>query len=672
MSNVKLVYDEKGCWGCGACEVACKQEYNPFAYNAYSPDNPDSIKYVKIWGDGPKYVKEDLRFVFRANVCKHCDDAPCIKSCPENAISVDVETDIVVHDKEKCNGCDAVQGTSGVEKQETSPCKFNCPAKNDVQGYVNLAAKGKYREALELIKETSPFPSICGRVCHHPCESDCNRNQIDDPLSIRAIERFVADRDLSSWDRYVPVMKPSKKEKVAIVGSGPAGLACAYYLAKEGYQVTIYEKSEIPGGMLTMAIPAYRLPRQVVEAEVRLIESMGVTVRAGVEIGKDKTFEELRHEGFKAIFIAVGTQKCLRLGIEGEDLAGIHGGLDYLREVNLGKPIELGKNVAVIGGGNTAIDSVRSARRLGAENAFILYRRGLEEMPARSEEIGECQEEGIPIRTLTQPVRFIGEDGRVTAVECVTMRLGEPDESGRRRPVPVDGSEFTLAVDAVIAALGQEADWACLTPGCACSITGWGTMAVDPITLQTDEPDIFAGGDAVRGPQTVIEAIADGREAAVSINRYLSGEDLCYGRDRRLFPVKTVQKDKYDPSPRGRMPVLDGKARISSFDEVQTGFTGEMAVKEAKRCISCGTCCIQACPYDAIAFNVETGKAQKCNLCIDRVKHGLLPACADNVCLAHCIYFGDARHIDEMVKERFWLKYRIEGTLGSLVIKVGD
>lgn len=672
MSNVKLVFDEKACWGCRACEVACKQEYNPFAYNAYSPNNPESIRYLSVWGDGPKYVDNKLDFMWRINICKQCDDPPCTKACPEGAITRDPATGIVFHDKEKCNGCNAVEGRSGAEKQETSPCKTGCPAHNNVQGYVSLAAKGKYREALQLIKQTSPFPSICGRVCHHPCESNCNRNQIDAPVSAHAIERFIADLDLKAQDRYVPEIKQTKDINVAIIGSGPAGLTCAYYLVQEGYGVTIFEKASLLGGMLTAAIPPYRLPREVINAEIQLIRDMGVIMKTNIEIGKNTTIARLREEGFKAFFIGIGMQKCLRLGIEGEDLRGVYGGLDYLRRVNAGEKVMLGKNIAVIGGGNTAMDAVRSARRLGAANVFILYRRGLEEMPARPEELKECQEEGIPVNTLTQPVRFIGHNGQVKTIECVKMRLTEPDASGRRRPEPIPGSEFTIEVDAVITALGQEADWACLTPECNCTVTQQGTINIDSLTRQSNDADIFAGGDAARGPQTVIEAIADGREAAVSICRYLESKSLRRDRDMILIPITNPQKDKYDPSPQTPMPCLNADERIMDFAEVQKGYTEEMVFQEGKRCISCGSCCVQSCPYDAITFNTSTGKTQKCNLCIERVKNGLIPACADNVCLAHCVYFGDAQHIDKMVEEKPWLKHRKEGTLGSMVIEVED
>jgi NADPH-dependent glutamate synthase beta subunit-like oxidoreductase len=577
---------------------------------------------------------------FKPLYCHHCEDAPCVKACPEDAITTDPNTGVVLLDNDKCTGCDAVVGKSGMEKQETAPCKKECPAHINVQGYVNLAAKGEFQRALELIKESSPFPSICGRVCHHPCESACNRDQIDEPVATRAIERYIADLDLKAEKRYVPEIKDKKEEKVAIVGSGPAGLTCAYYLAQEGYQVTVFEKAPVLGGMLTMGIPSYRLPREIVEAEIQLIRNMGVTMKTGVEIGKDKTIAQLRQEGFKAFFIAIGTQECIRLGVEGEDLEGVYPGLDYLRQVNLGEPVTLGKDIAVIGGGNVAMDAVRSARRLGTENAFILYRRSLEEMPSRAEEIEECQEEGIPIHTLTQPVRFIGENGRVKAIDCVKTRLTEPDESGRRSPEPIPGSEFTIEVDAVITALGQEADWSCLTPECACTLTDWGTMNVDPLTLQSDDADIFSGGDAIRGPQTVIEAIADGRQAAISIDRYLKGLDLRLGRDVELKAITEPQIGEYDPSARAQMPRLEPQERVKNFGEVQKGFTEEMVVQEAQRCISCGSCCVQACPYDVMQFNHEILKAVKCDLCVEKRGREEAPACT-TVCPTRCIFWGD-------------------------------
>jgi NADPH-dependent glutamate synthase beta subunit-like oxidoreductase len=365
-------------------------------------------------------------------------------------------------------------------------------------------------------------------------------------------------------------------------------------------------------------------------------------MKTGVEVGKDITIAQLRKEGFKAFSIAIGAQECIRLGIEGEDLNGVYRGLDYLRQLNLGKPVRLGKNVAVIGGGNVAMDTVRSARRLGSENAFIIYRRGMEEMPSRAEEIKQCQEEGIPINTLAHPVRFIGEKGRIKAIECVKMRLTEPDGSERRKPEPISGSEFRINVDAVITALGQESDWSCLTPECACTLTQWGTMKIDPLTLQSDDPDIFAGGDAARGPQSVIEAIADGRQAAISIDRYLGGRDLRLGRGAELKAITEPQKEKYDRAARAHIPHLKPQKRLKNFDEVELGLTKELVVQEARRCINCGTCCVQTCPYDVMQFDHEVTKAVKCDLCVEKRGRNEIPACYA-ICPARCIFWGDPK-----------------------------
>ena len=623
MGKVSLMLNEYECMGCHACEVACKQEHG--------------------LGVGPRVIRViEKAPYFKPLFCHHCEDAPCALACPEDAITKDPKTGVVLVDSEKCNGCHAVVGKSGAEKQETSLCKVGCPAHIDVQGFVSLAVNGKFQEALQLIKLASPFPSICGRVCPHPCESECYRDQIDKPVAIHAIERFLGDLDLKAKKRYMPEIKARKKEKVAIVGSGPAGLTCAYYLAQEGFKVTIFEKARVLGGMLTAGVPSYRLPRNIVEAEIKLIRDMGVTMKTGVEVGKDKTIAQLRKDGFKAFFLAIGAQESVRLGVPGEDLDGVYRGLDYLRQLNLGKPVRLGEKVAVIGGGNVAMDAVRAARRLGSEKAFILYRRGLEEMPSTPEEIKQCREEKIRIKTLAQPVRFISNNGRVKAIECVKMRLTEPDESGRRKPEPISGSEFKINVDAVITALGQESDWCCLTPQCACTLTDWGTMKIDPLTLQSNDPDIFAGGDAARGPKTVIEAIADGRQAAISIDRYISGENLRLGRDIQLKAIEEPQKGKYDRAARAQMPYLEPKKRAKNFNEVQKGLTKGLTVQEAKRCISCGTCCVQTCPYDVMQFNHGVTKAVKCDLCVEKRGRDEVPACYA-ICPTRCIFWGDPK-----------------------------
>ncbi len=504
----------------------------------------------------------------------------------------------------------AMPSAYAIQKRGTAPCKAACPAHISVQGYVALAAQGKFGEALRLIKEENPLPAICGRVCHHPCESVCTRGQADAPVAIDFIKRYVADLDINSETRYVPQVNERRGERVAIIGSGPAGVSCAYYLAIKGYQVTVFEKLPVAGGMLAVGIPDYRLPKDILRAEIQVIEDMGVEIRTGVEVGKDITIEQLRKEGYRAIFLAIGAHECKRLSIEGEDLEGVYPGVDFLREVNLGKKIYLGDRVAVIGGGNVAMDSVRTALRTGSNEAFVIYRRSFEEMPANEEEIEECREEGIEIHTLATPTRIIGEGGKVKSIECIKMTLGEPDESGRRRPIPLEGSEFIIDVDAVIPAIGQESDWACLGPECACTLSDWGTMNVDPLTLQTGDPDIFAGGDAVTGPRTVIEAIEAGKQAAISIDRFIMGMDLREGREKEWEAVQDVSTEGYDRIPRTQMPRLEPGERIGSFDEVQLGFSQEQAVNEAKRCLACGICsecyqCVEACLAGAVVHEMK-------------------------------------------------------------------
>ncbi len=569
-------------------------------------------------------------------------------------------------DPNKCSSCTSVPGKIAEERKEISPCKAECPGHVDVQNYVRLASKRKFKEALEVIKESSPFPSICGRVCHHPCELKCNRKDIDGaPVANHFIERFIGDLDLNSGNRFIHETKEKKDDKVAIFGSGPAGLSCAYYLAREGYQVTVFEKDSRLGGMLINGIPSYRLPKDIVEAEIQLIRDMGVTMKTDVEIGKDVTVGQLREEGFKAFFIAIGTQECLKLGIEGEGLEGVYSSLDFLRRINHGESTSLGKKVAVIGGGNAAMDSVRSARRLGAEDAFIIYRRSLEEMPSRAEEIEECQEEGIPINILTQPVKFIGENGRIRAMECIKMQLMEPDDSGRRRPEPVPGSEFTIEVDGAILALGQEANWSCITPECACTLTDWGAMNVDSLTLQSDDKDIFAGGDAMRGPRSVIEAIADGKQAAISIERLLGGEDLRTGRDMKPITIRDHRKETYYKMDRAQMPRLDARERVKNFNEVQRGLTEEMVMEESKRCISCASRCSRICPMGAIDPQQEfSANPAECFTCLDCV--GICPN--DAIFISNKVKPETPQHYEP--ERRWFLASMVLGLAAAVPVKV--
>jgi NADPH-dependent glutamate synthase beta subunit-like oxidoreductase len=622
MSNISLIFSQTDCCGCHTCEVACKQEHGL----------PVGPRVVKVIERAP---------LFMQYFCHHCEDAPCALSCPEEAIKRDPDTGVVLHDPEKCNGCKSVEGKSGAEKQQTSPCKFNCPARNDIQGFMGLVAKEKYQEALRLLKETSPFPSICGRVCTFPCESDCNRKQVDESVSIRAVERFLADQDRSNGDAYVPKLKVAREEKVAIVGSGPAGLAAAYFLAKNGYKVTVFEKLPVAGGMMAVGIPLYRLPRKALATEIGVIQKMGVQIRTGVTFGKEVTFDSLRKEGYKAFFLATGLHQNIRLNVANEDLKGFFNGIDFLRDVSLGNPVPLGQRVVVIGGGNVAMDVAMTAIRKGAKEVSLVSLEQRNEMPAWEREINEALEEGIRMVNGLGPSRFLEKGGRLAGVEfkrCTSVF----DEKGVFSP-KYDETDLTrLDADSVIVAIGQTADISfAQTQGIPSNSGGY--LQADPITLETPIKGVFAGGDVFYGPKTVVEAIGSGKEASVSIDRYLRGLDLYTGReprDARLTAITQPLKDNYDPAPRAPVVWLPAQERMGS-DEVQLGLTEQVAVQEAKRCISCGTSCVQACPYGVMQFNHLTLKAVKCDLCVDKRCNNEAPACTW-ACPAHCIYWGDA------------------------------
>lgn len=661
MSREKLVIEEFACWGCRACEVACKQEHNPFSYGAYRPDRRDSAKYLSVWEDGPRYQDGKLFTMWRVNVCKHCEDPICVMSCPEGALHKDPETGIVLHDREKCNGCDALPGTLGGEKDGTSPCKGNCPAENDIQGYVSLAAKGEFTRALQLLKETSPFPGVCGRVCHHPCESECNRRQIDESVAIQSVERFLADLDLAGGKPYVPAVKARREQKVAVIGSGPAGLSAAYFLARDGYGVTVFERLPVAGGMLAVGIPEYRLPREVLSAEIGVIERMGVEIRTGVAFGEDTTLEELKGSGYQAFFLATGLHGNKRLDIEKEDLEGVLSGVDFLRAVSLRIPVSIGREVIVVGGGNVAVDAALTSIRKGAGKVIMVCRR--DEMVASSHQIMEAEEEGVEIIRGFGPHRFLEREGRLFGVEfkrCISVY----DQNGVFCPAYDETDLKRLNADTVIVAIGQAAD-----PSFAekqgIAIRPGGLLDADPLTLETPLEGVFAGGDACHGPSSVVSAVASGREAALSIDRYLRGLSLRADREKTRRLITNPRKEKFDPSPRTQTARLEPEERVKGFAEIRQGFTAEMAAGEAKRCLSCGTCCIQACPYDAIAFDEETGKTMKCDLCHQRITHGLYPACADNVCLARCIYFDDPAEIEQKILQ----KRKVRGGWGEVIPK---
>jgi len=491
------------------------------------------------------------------------------------------------------------------------PCRLACPAQINIQAYISLIAKGKIKEALEVVRNYIPFPSICGRVCFSPCEDTCVRNEIDEALAIRALKRLAADYELTTKGKIKPAPVPkTHEEKVAVIGGGPAGLTAAYELAKLGYPVTIFEKEAQLGGMLRLCIPDYRLPKEILDIEIEYILGLGIETRTNVEIGKDLTIPQLFEQGYKAVFIATGAHKGLTLNIEGANLKGVLHALDFLKEVKAGNIPAVGARVAVIGGGNVAVDAARTALRLGKQ-VTILYRRSQAEMPAHPREVKEAVSEGVKIEFLVSPKRIIGENGKVKAIECVRMRLGEPDETGRRRPIPIEGSDFTVPIDTVIMAIGEIPDTSFLPQQIKTDKRN--IIAVDPITLETNYPGVFAGGDVATGPASVIEAIAAGKRATISIDRYIKGLDLKAGRKEK--PIETCwvkDRTSLEKKPRMPMPALSIEERTKSFKEVELGFPLETGVAEALRCLSCGPCaeCARGeneelCPSDLPLVNED-------------------------------------------------------------------
>ena len=526
----------------------------------------------------------------------------------------------------------------------TAPCKTACPAHIAVQGYIKMAAEGRYLDALKLIKQDNPFPAVCGSICNRRCEDACTRGTIDDPIAIDEIKKFIAEQELHAETRYVPPLRTHRQsregydEKIAVIGGGPAGLSCAYYLANMSYPVTVFEKNEIPGGMLTTGIPSFRLEKGVVNAEIDVLRQMGVEFRCGVEVGKDVTLDELRAQGYKGFFLGIGAQKSAPLGIPGEALKGVYGGVDFMREVNLDKHPEIGKKCAVIGGGNVAMDVCRSAVRLGADKTYIIYRRSEAEMPADKAEVAEAREEGVQFRFLCAPVEIIGDGEKVTGLKVELMELGEPDEKGRRKPVGT-GKFETIEVDSVIGAIGQKVDLGGIAPE-GMTFNKNGTVIADPVTLQTAQPDVFAGGDALTGPKFAIDAIAAGREAAESLHRYVHpGQSLTLARNRRHFIELNkddvmIPVDSFDSSSH-QVPGTDA-AKARSFSNSRLSFTEEQVKKEAARCLGCGATvvdehkcigcglCTTRCEFDAIHLSRDIPDASKMYKAEDKMK-AILP-----------------------------------------------
>ena len=516
-------------------------------------------------------------------ICTSCE--LCIRYCPVEAIYM--------------------EGREGADRALRAPCQAKCPVELDCAGYIALIKEGKFEDSFRLIRQRLPLPLTVGRVCHHPCEAICRRDMMDDAIAIRNLKRAVADFVLENKIEYMPKVKPKKAEKAAIVGAGPAGLAAAHDLAKEGYQITIFEALPVVGGMMSVGIPAYRLPREMLKADLAWVEKLGIEIKLNSKI--DDVGALLR-EGYRAVLIAVGAHQGTKIGVPGEDLNGVFDAIEFLRKVNLGEKVNVGNRVAVVGGGNSAIDAARVALREGAKEVHVFYRREKDDMPAIGDEVEAAEKEEIKLHFLTVPVRIMGKDGKVSGLECARTELRERDSSGRRKPYVIKGSEYSVSVDTVIQAIGQIPDIS-LVKGSQVKTSRDGNVAVDLKTLATDQKGIFATGDATGG-KSVIDAIASGQMAAASIICYLQGKELLPYLDRgdeELIPISSVRPTEAELQEKARvkMAELGMKERVSSSREILSGYTLQQSKQEAARCVRC----------DLDVAKIDHAECVECGVC---------------------------------------------------------
>ena len=655
--NKNITYEE-------AIEILQKAEDNGYVHQITNIDGENKIFAICNCAPGVCYALRTSQLYNTPNMSRSCYTAhvdkescvacgKCVEVCPAGAAKLGQKLctkdgpvqypkqdlpDDLIWTRKRWNPDFRDTYQLNTYDSGTAPCKAACPAHIAVQGYIKMAAEGRYLEALKLIKQDNPFPAVCGSICNRHCEDVCTRGEVDRAVAIDDIKKFIAEQELKAENRYIPDPRPKRstyekyEQKIAVIGAGPAGLSCAYYLANMLYNVTVFDRNPAPGGMLTMGIPSFRLDRDVINAEIDVLREMGVEFKCGVEVGKDITIQQLRDEGYKGFFLAIGAQKSAPLNIPGEDLKGVFGGVEFLREVNLGKKPKVGKKCAVIGGGNVAMDVCRTAVRLGANETYIVYRRSEAELPADPEEVAEAMEEGVQFRYLNAPAEVVGTKGKVTGLKVEIMELGEPDEKGRRKPVGT-GKFETIPVDSVISSIGQVVDWGSLDVG-NLRTNKKGIALADEKTRQTMQPDIFVGGDVYTGPKFAIDAIAAGREGAESLHRYVhEGQLLVRGRNLRHFDEMdksniVIPVDSFDRP--ARQQVAHDPKKAKTFQNDRITFTEEQVKAEASRCLGCGACevdenrcigcglCTTKCEFDAIHLHRTHPDANKMRVAEDK------------------------------------------------------
>ncbi|MFX1344816.1 MAG: FAD-dependent oxidoreductase [Promethearchaeota archaeon] len=632
--QVGFYFDQTRCAGCNACRVACKDWHD-------QPSGLASWMRINYLEEGPF---PNVFACYLISNCYHCEEPVCSYICPNEAISKREEDGIVVVDKDKCRE-DVPCGIISKEKmgpdflygESQAPCQTACPVHLHIPAYTALIAKGKYKESLNLIRRRMPLPSVCGRVCLHPCEEVCARKEVDQAIAIEALKGFVTD--IVSEDPPKRI-EQTQSEKVAIIGSGPAGLAAAYDLIRLGYGVMIFEALSIAGGMLAVGIPEHRLPRDILNRDIDYIKTLGVEIKTKAAIDLNQGLSDLLTQGYGAVLVAIGAHKGKKLNIPGADLEGVLVGTSFMRDVNLGKNVNLGNKVMVIGGGNVAMDCARAARRLGAAEVGVSCLECCDDMPADILEVEQAREEGINIYDSRTFTKIVSNNGKVSGVGCLEITGCTFDDDGEAHFDVVSDEEHTLEADTVIFAIGQVPE---VNNSGIIKTSKMGTITADPETFMIETEGVFVAGDCFSGVASIIDAIASGQKSASKIHRYLQG-DILRVRPIPEIPATEIKVDipsDIEKKDRQPMPLLSASERVNNFKEVALGFSEEAAIAEAERCLNCaGHLCKDVCPYSAPQFvEEEKTRMQKCNYCVDRFDVGKQPICVE-ACYARALDSG--------------------------------